>query len=348
MPYNYTEEQKKSKLVKFMITTGTDVGKNKDSQDCLQIYLQSISAFSRISLEAEKALNDAIAIGNDAAFQISLKPGASKVKQFRRQVKNGRIARDKLVSSHLSHVIAFAKTFGANLGSVEMEDLVQAGNIGLVKASQRYDPTKASIKGATFITYAYPWIKKYMIEEYKRAKCLLHIPDKRMRLISTKSKLQSALYTNLDRKPTRDELIAEIANVNGTGYLEAEDALRRMDIIDIEVVSLNKKVYRESETTLADTIPDQNRIETTVDDVLDSIRLGESLGVALQELTDKERKLLEIRFGIGTGTAWTLEAIAKEWGFSPERIRQMEAKALRKLRHPSRSRKLKPFLEQST
>jgi RNA polymerase primary sigma factor len=306
-----------------------------------EVYQQEITDISRLSEDDERALIGEIIAAEDAKIQLKQN---CRSRTLRNQIWRGEKARENLILSNLRMVIALAKKMVSKLTPTEIEDLVQAGNQGLIIASQRFNPLKAKSSGARFATYAFPWIKKFMIEEYKKAKYPIHVPDKRMRQVSSKHEIESGLTQLLGRQPTSDELAMTIASKNRIPINAAKTLLQKINAADIEVTSLYQNVGRDSKITLADSIIDPNRIERNIDDIIDDLSLSEDIRRPLNELTKRERDILEIRFGIGTGVGWTLEEVAKKWKLSKERIRQIEAKALRKMRHPSRSRKLKAYI----
>jgi RNA polymerase primary sigma factor len=311
------------------------------SNNSFEVYQQEIGVTSRLSRYDEQILISDIIAADKSKLQLIQHPRSRKL---RNQIQRGEGAREKLILSHLPFVIAMAKKMSSKLAPTEIEDLVQAGNLGLVKASQMFNPLKAKLSGARFATYAFPWINKFMIEEHKKAKYSVHVPDKRMRQVLLKHKIESNLAQVLGRQPISDEIASKLAIKEGLTSDNAKTLLHEINIADIEITSIYKNVGRDTKTTIGDLIIDPDSIERNIDDIVDDLSLSEEIRKPLSELNEKERSILEIRFGIGTGVAWTLEDIAKKWKVSKERIRQIEAKALRKLRHPSRSRKLKTYI----
>ena len=150
-----------------------------------------------------------------------------------------------------------------------------------------------------------------------------------------------SIYSLFGREPTFNELVNYLEKEKRVTRQEAEKILRHVGIAETKVYSLDRKISEDSNVTFADIIEDPNRIEHTIGDLL-----PKEMEEVLNTLNPREQRVLEIRFGIGTGIAYTLEEAAKEFNVTPERIRQIEAKALRKLRHPSRSRRLKKYIEE--
>src|SRR4030042_21409 len=311
---------------------------HSSTYNSFEVYQQEIGFISRLSKYDEQILISDIIAADKAKIQLILNPRSQKL---RNQIRHGESAREKLILSHLPFVNAMENKMSSKLAPTEIEDLVQAGNQGLVIASQRFDPSTAKSNGARFATYAFTWIKKFMIEEHKKAKYSIHIPDKRMRQVSLKHNIESNLAQVLGRQPISAEIASKLSIKEGLTSDDAMNLLHEINIADIEITSIYKNIGRDTKTTLGDVIIDPNSIDRNIDDIVDDLSLSEQIRKPLSELTEKERNILEIRFGIGTGVAWNLEDVAKKWKVSKERIRQIEAKALRKLRHPSRRKKLK-------
>jgi len=249
---------------------------------------------------------------------------------------------ERLILSNMDFVKALAGKFKEKFPSADIDDLIQAGNVGLIEAARRFDTRRSQEQGVKFTTYAYPWIQKYIIQECEKVIYTLHVPDKVRREIMNINNLKFKHSLFLGRKPTFNELVKYLEVEGGVTKQEAEKLLRNVGIAGAKVYSLDRKISEDSNITFADVIEDPNRVEHTIEDLL-----PEAMNEVLSTLTPIEQRVLEIRFGIGTGIAHTLEDAAKEFNVTSERIRQIEAKALRKLRHPSRSRKLKSYLEET-
>jgi len=248
---------------------------------------------------------------------------------------------ERLILSSMSFVKALASKFKAKFPSVDIDDLIQAGNVGLIKAARRFDAERAQKQGVKFTTYAYPWIKKYITQECEKVIYTLHVPDKVRRKIMYMNNLKSIYSLFLGREPTFNELVNYLEKEMRVTKQKAEKLLRNVGIAGAKAYSLDRKISEDSNVTFADVIEDPNRIEHTIEDLL-----PREMEEVLNTLTPGERRVLEIRFGIGTGIAYTLEEAAQQFNISSECIRQIEAKALRKLRHPSRSRRLKIYIEE--
>lgn len=247
---------------------------------------------------------------------------------------------ESLILNNMDFVKAIAYKYKTSFKSAEPDDLIQAGYIGLIEAARRFDVNRAKQQGVKFTTYAYPWIKKYVLKECEKTISLLHVPEKIRRNVIRVNNLKAIYPLFIDREPTFDEVVNYLELEMKISKQKAERLLRNVEKAQPLVYSLDKKLNEDSNTTFADVIEDPDRIDQTLEDVL-----PKAMEKVLDTLTPREKRLLEIRFGIGTGKAYTLEEAAIEFNVSSERIRQIEAKAIRKLRHPSRSRKLKDYLE---
>jgi RNA polymerase primary sigma factor len=248
---------------------------------------------------------------------------------------------ERLILAHMGFAEAIARKFKAKFPSVELDDLIQAGNVGLIEAARRFDTKVAQKRGAKFTTYAYPWIKKYIMQECEKTIYKLHVPDKVRRKVTHLRDLKSIYSLFLGREPTFNELVNYVKQEMRITKQEAEKYLRNVGAGGAEVYSLDRKINEDSNITFADVIEDPHRVEHTIADLL-----PEEVEKTLSTLSPRETRVLEVRFGIGTGRAYTLEEVAREFNVSTERIRQIEVKAFRKLRHPSRSRRLKDYLDE--
>jgi RNA polymerase primary sigma factor len=249
---------------------------------------------------------------------------------------------ERLILAHMGFAEAIARKYKVKFPSADIDDLIQAGNVGLIEAARRFDTRVAQERGAKFTTYAYPWIKKYIIQECENTIYKLHVPDKVRRKVAHLNDLKAIHSLFLDREPTFGELVNYMMKEMQVSKQEAEKYLRNVGAGGAEIYSLDRKINEDSNITFADVIEDPNRVEHTLADLL-----PKEMEKILSTLSPRETRLLEVRFGIGTGRAYTLEETAKEFNVSKERIRQIEAKALRKLRHPSRSMKLKDYLDET-
>jgi RNA polymerase primary sigma factor len=239
----------------------------------------------------------------------------------------------------MDFVKALARKIKCKFPSADIDDLIQAGNVGLIEAARRFNIKMAQEQGIKFTTYAYPWINKYLMQECENVIYTLHVPDKVRRKVSYINNLKS-IYSLFGREPTFNELVKHLKEEMRITEKEAKRQLRNVGLGEATVYSLDKTISEDSNVTFADVIEDPNRLEDTIEDLL-----PEEVGKVLATLTPGEQRVLEVRFGIGTGVAYTLEEVAKELSLTVRRIQQIEGKALRKLRHPTRSRRLRVYAE---
>ena len=310
----------------LMDTFGTD--------DPVRMYLKEIGKVNLLTSDEEIGLAQDMNAGTAAQEQLDEleKAGEEIPEELRREleksIKRGERARQRLAEANLRLVVSIAKRYVGR--GMQFLDLIQEGNLGLIKAVEKFDYTK----GYKFSTYATWWIRQAITRAIADQARTIRIPVHMVETINKVIRVNRQLLQELGHDPTAEET-AEEMNM-------PVERVREILKIAQEPVSLETPIGEEEDSHLGDFIPDEDASEPA--EAASFTLLKEQLVEVLSTLTPREEKVLKLRFGIEDGRTRTLEEVGKEFNVTRERIRQIEAKALRKLRHPSRSKKLKDFL----
>jgi RNA polymerase primary sigma factor len=294
------------------------------------MYLKEIGRVELLSGEEERRLAQAIDDGNRAALELD-RTDLTDVERRRlmRAVNAGQRAKSELIQANLRLVVSIAKRY--TLRGMQFLDLIQEGNLGLMRAVDKFDYTK----GFKFSTYATWWIRQAITRSIADQARTIRIPVHMVESMNRVLRMQRQMHQELEREPTLDELSDRVGL--------PPDRVREILRISQDPLSLDSPLGEEDDSSLGDFIPDLSA--DTPADMATKKMLVQAVEEALGELTEREQEIVRMRFGLDDGQAKTLEDVGREFGVTRERIRQIEAKTLAKLRHPMRSQKLKEFLE---
>lgn len=275
-------------------------------------------------------INDPVKMYLKEIGRVELLSHDEEIDLAKRILEGDEEAKKKLAAANLRLVVSIAKRY-VGRGMLFL-DLIQEGNMGLIKAVEKFDYTK----GFKFSTYATWWIRQAITRAIADQARTIRIPVHMVETINKLTRVQRQLIQELGREPSAEEISDKMDGMT-------PEKVREIQKISLEPVSLETPIGEEDDSHLGDFIEDEGAMSP--DDYAANELLKDELNEVLLELTDREEKVLRLRFGLDDGRTRTLEEVGKEFNVTRERIRQIEAKALRKLKHPSRSKRLKDFLD---
>ena len=300
----------------------------ESEEDILLSDNEEIGLISDVDILEGVSTEDPVRMYLKEIGNVPLLSGEEEVELAKRVEQGDEEAKKKLTEANLRLVVSIAKKYVGR--GMPFLDLIQEGNMGLMKAVDKFDYTK----GYKFSTYATWWIRQAITRGIADTGRTIRVPVHMVETINKTLRMTRTLLQELGREPTPEEVAARL----NVPVARVREVLK----ISRDPVSLDTPIGEEDDSHLGDFIEDDTALSPSDSAAFSMLR--EELKSALESLTDRERQVIELRFGLLDGRARTLEEVGKEFNVTRERIRQIEAKALRKLRHPSRSKRLKDFL----
>lgn len=302
-------------------------------QDAIHLYLQEISRIALLTADEEKVLGRKIVLGNEAHRELeSLGEAISTLdrRRLQRVIDQGRRAREDLTNANLRLVVSIAKRY--TKVSMPLADAIQSGNIGLMKAVEKFDYTR----GFKFSTYATWWIKQAISRAVAEESRNIRIPTHAMENINRALRVQRELTQLNQREPT----MIEIAKALG----ESPDRVAEYFSLAADTTSLDQPTRADGDSTIADHIASTDAVDPSGGIELEDMR--EAMRVVLDELSERERDVMKMRFGLNAEHSATLEEVGQAFNITRERVRQIEVRALFRLRHVASGQALRNFVEE--
>lgn len=307
-----------------------DLDDDFDEDDTLASDIESLEQSFANSSQAK--INDPVKMYLKEIGRVDLLNPEDEPEIARRIQEGDEEAKKILIAANLRLVVSIAKKY-VGRGMLFL-DLIQEGNMGLVKAVEKFDYTK----GFKFSTYATWWIRQAITRAIADQARTIRIPVHMVETINKLTRIQRQLVQDLGRDPTAEEIAEKMEGIT-------PEKVREIQKIALEPVSLETPIGEEDDSHLGDFLEDENAMSP--DEYANNQLLKDEINLVLQGLTDREEKVLRLRFGLYDGRTRTLEEVGREFNVTRERIRQIEAKALRKLKHPTRSKRLKDFVDKA-
>ncbi|MDO4467733.1 MAG: RNA polymerase sigma factor RpoD [Bacillota bacterium] len=303
----------------------------KSSVDTTKNYLKSIGEYDLLSADQEIQIARRVRAGQQAKEELAnVDPSdIEKRKELAAVIMDGDDACEELIKRNLRLVVSIAKKY-VNRG-LDLDDLIQEGNTGVMKAALKFEPDK----GFKFSTYATWWIRQSVTRALADQGRTIRIPVHMVETIHKLTRTQRALLQVLGREPIPEEIAEKLGDISAKRVEEIQ-------MMALDPASLETQIGDDGDSTLGDFVEDSNA--TSPEDYATMQSMKDVLDELLGELTEREEKVIRLRFGLDDGKPRTLEEVGQEFNVTRERIRQIEAKALRKLKHPNRSKQLKDFL----
>jgi len=302
------------------------------SFDPVRMYLKEIGKVPLLTGPQEVTLAQRIEAGVHATLRLESQPNLTEDQRTSLEAvaTDGDMAKRQLTEANLRLVVSIAKRYVGR--GMALLDLVQEGNLGLIRAVEKFDYTK----GFKFSTYATWWIRQAITRAIADQARTIRIPVHMVETMNKVLRVQRSMLQELGREPTVEEVAAKVELT--------PDRVRDIQRISLEPVSLETPVGEEDDSSLGDFVEDPSAIAPAT--AAARALLTEAIEEALEELNDRERAVVRLRFGLDDGQVRTLEEVGREFGVTRERIRQIESKTLAKLRHPTRSQRLRDYLEE--
>ena len=297
-------------------------------QDSVKLYLKSIGESKLLKADEETIVANQIKEGREAKVLLETETDIEKRKELAALVLKGEDAEKELIEKNLRLVVSIAKKYSGR--GLDFQDLIQEGNIGVIKAVEKFDPTK----GFKFSTYATWWIRQSITRAIADQARTIRIPVHMVETMNKLTRIQREMVQILGRDPLAEEIAEKMGDISA-------EKVREIQLMSFDTTSLETQIGDEGDTTLGDFVEDKNAISP--EQYAYREQLKESLREVLSTLTEREENVIRMRFGLDNGQPMTLEEVGQKFGVTRERIRQIEAKAIRKLKHPTRLNKLASY-----